>query len=218
MPTAAISAYGIAVRMGNGTPLANLTLNAATNATPIVVTTTAPHGITDVTVATITGVVGNTAANGTWIVERTGVSTLKLRGSAGNGAYTSGGILAQADTYTTIAELTNLEDAGIMATIVDCTAHDGSLWGSQIPTFLRGNTARLSVNYIPNNPIHGSAMQAAMLGRVLKHWLIVFPDIPRTAWYFQGYVIEDRAQAPVAGVLSAAFRIEMDGAPIVSAA
>lgn len=65
-------------------------LTAASNATPIVVTS-ANHGLTTGTFVTITGVVGNTAANGSRVVTRVDANTFSLDGSVGNGAYTSGG-------------------------------------------------------------------------------------------------------------------------------
>lgn len=66
-------------------------ISGATNATPIVVTTSDPHGFTDGFVVTVASVGGNTAANGTWVVDVQSSTTFVLRGSAGSGAYTSGG-------------------------------------------------------------------------------------------------------------------------------
>jgi hypothetical protein len=64
---------------------------AATNATPIVVTSAAPHGLLTGNVATIEGVIGNAATNGTWTITRISPATFSLDGSAGSGAYTGGG-------------------------------------------------------------------------------------------------------------------------------
>ena len=72
-------------------------ITAATNATPIVVTSTA-HGLENGDIVTISGVVGNTAANGTFIVAGKAANTFNLTtvaagaNVAGNGAYTSGGL------------------------------------------------------------------------------------------------------------------------------
>src|ERR1043166_8914288 len=150
MPTQAISAYGIQVRLGDGVALTAVSISAATNATPIVITTAA-HGIPvgDVSVVTVAGVGGNTGANGTWVAQALTTTTLRLRGSVGNGAYTSGGTAQRTDTFTTIAELTNLEDQGLSTTVIDISAHDGNGYASRIPTFLNGNTMRLSLNLVP---------------------------------------------------------------------
>jgi len=50
----------------------------------------------------ITGVVGNTAANGTWVVEVQTATTIALNGSTGNGAYVSGGTLAGTGSGTAV--------------------------------------------------------------------------------------------------------------------
>jgi hypothetical protein len=66
-------------------------LNAATNATPIAVTFTAPHNLVTGQIVNITGVTGNTAANGKFTVTVTSTTQATLNGSAGNGAYVAGG-------------------------------------------------------------------------------------------------------------------------------
>ncbi len=67
-----------------------LTITGATNATPIEITATA-HGLSTGHTVYIVGVLGNTAANGTWRITNTGANTFTLTSSVGNGAYTSGG-------------------------------------------------------------------------------------------------------------------------------
>lgn len=64
-------------------------ISAATNATPIAITTTASHGLTTGDFVVIKGALGNTAANGTFQVTVTGAATLTLDGSVGNAAYTN---------------------------------------------------------------------------------------------------------------------------------
>ncbi|MEN6540830.1 MAG: hypothetical protein ABFC67_14580 [Mizugakiibacter sp.] len=71
------------------------TITGATNAGPIVITETA-HGRVNGSRVNISGVGGNTAANNTyanpyWVITYIDANTYSLNGSAGNGAYTSGG-------------------------------------------------------------------------------------------------------------------------------
>ena len=86
--------YGPSGLMQNGTGSASFkdtgSITGATNASPIVITSTA-HGLQTGNIVTITGVGGNTAANGTFTITRVGADTFSLDGSTGNGAYTSGG-------------------------------------------------------------------------------------------------------------------------------
>ena len=59
-----------------------------------VVTTTTPHGLTSGDTVTITGVVGNTAANGTFQITVVDADEFQLDGVLGNGAYVSGGTVS----------------------------------------------------------------------------------------------------------------------------
>lgn len=65
-------------------------ISGATNAAPIVVTVVA-HGLSNGDQVVIAGVVGNTAANGTWSIANITSDTFELIGSTGSGAYSSGG-------------------------------------------------------------------------------------------------------------------------------
>src|SRR5690348_3284911 len=63
----------------------------ATNASPIVVTTTAAHLMATGDRVRVSGVTGNTAANGDFTITVLTSTTFSLDGSTGNGAYVSGG-------------------------------------------------------------------------------------------------------------------------------
>ena len=70
---------------------ATKTITAATNATPIEITTSAVHGLVSGDFALVQGVVGNTAANGLWKVTYVSTTKVTLDGSVGNAPYDSGG-------------------------------------------------------------------------------------------------------------------------------
>lgn len=65
-------------------------VTGATNATPISIASVS-HGLVTGDVITVSGVGGNTAANGTFGITRTDTDNFTLNGSVGNGSYTSGG-------------------------------------------------------------------------------------------------------------------------------
>lgn len=67
------------------------TVTAATNATPIVLTTSITHTVLAGETVQVLGVAGNTAANGIWVVQSVTTTTITLTGSVGSGAWTSGG-------------------------------------------------------------------------------------------------------------------------------
>lgn len=79
----------------------------ATNASPIVVTANG-HGLANGDTVVVTGVGGNTAANNTaanplWTIAGVTANTFQLAGSAGSGAYTSGGWVTARTTGSALA-------------------------------------------------------------------------------------------------------------------
>ncbi len=66
------------------------TISGASNTSPIAITSNT-HGLQTGNVVTITGVGGNTNANGTFTITRTGANTFTLDGTTGNSNYTTGG-------------------------------------------------------------------------------------------------------------------------------
>lgn len=72
----------------------SLSVTAATNAGPIQITTSTNHNLTTGDTVTITGVLGNTAANGTFVITVINPTAFTLNGSTGSGAYTSGGTVS----------------------------------------------------------------------------------------------------------------------------
>jgi hypothetical protein len=76
-------------------------ISASTNTSPIVLTTTAAHGLSNGDQIEVLGVTGNTAANGIWTVSSASGTTLTLTGSTGNGAYISGGGLHKISSVVT---------------------------------------------------------------------------------------------------------------------
>lgn len=68
-----------------------LTITAASNANPITITTSTPHGLVNNQLVGVYGVNGNTAANGGWNITVVNSTQFTLNGAVGNGAYTNGG-------------------------------------------------------------------------------------------------------------------------------
>jgi hypothetical protein len=83
--------------LGFSSYVTTLSITGATNASPIVVTTSFSHGLVNGDQVTIQNAAGNTAANGTWTVANRTATTFELAGSTGNGAYTGNGIIRGAN-------------------------------------------------------------------------------------------------------------------------
>jgi hypothetical protein len=216
MPTQAISANGTALRIGDGVPLTALTLTAATNATPIVITTSTNHNVVDVSYGTISGVAGaaGTGANGSFVVERVTNTTLKLRGSIGTGAYTSGGSLVLESTFATIAEVRNIQDAGFTLGMVEVSALDGGGWSSSIPIIKRGKAVRIDINLIPHGPTHDHLTGLIFLGlnRISRPFLMVFPNATKAATRWVGFTTDHGTNAPADNALQAQVTFTVDTA------
>jgi len=75
---------------GTSSPAQTGTITGATNANPIVITS-ANHGLFTGSIITVSGVVGNTAANGVSQITKIDANSFSLNGKTGNGAYVSGG-------------------------------------------------------------------------------------------------------------------------------
>lgn len=86
-----------AVRMLNSSDVASKAISGATNAGPIVLTVPTGHGFVQGDMVYVENVGGNTAANGVWIVSAVGGTTVTLKNSQGNAAYTSGGTITKAN-------------------------------------------------------------------------------------------------------------------------
>lgn len=223
MTTAAYSAYGTELRLSNGIPSAQGPLTDATNATPIVVTTLAPHGVIDVGWVTVAGVVGNTGANGQWIADAVSTTTLRLRGSVGNGAYVSGGTVQLAGEFFAIAELRDVQDAGSRTDLLDVSAHDQDGYSSEIPTLKRTNHLRLDVNYVPDHPTHDETfgLMALYNSGAQRDWLLVLPPYPmafgppsggvKAVGHLYGSVVYYTLPLPVNGAVQAQVELAFDG-------
>lgn len=96
--------------------LVSLSVTGASNASPIVITA-ASHGLQTGMRVTISGVGGNTAANGTFTITKVSSNTFSLDGSTGNGAYTAGGTVKRTGLYTATITASDLS-AAVTAAIV----------------------------------------------------------------------------------------------------
>lgn len=114
-------------------------ITSATNATPIVITAVS-HGFNTGDKVYITGVGGNTAANGTWVITRLTADTFSLNGSVGNGAYTSGGTVRKAnfkwsDKNSGKAPTSYSIISGVRNVLVFKTHDNGNTWEVEYTTY-----------------------------------------------------------------------------------
>lgn len=127
-------------------------ITAASNASPIAITTSGAHGYTTGDNVAIRGILGNLAANGNFTITVTGVSTFTLDGSAGSGAYTSGGFVGKIDLEVAEAVVFNGEGAAGKFIYGNLYAEGLSYW-SVLNGFTQLNAAgQASPALFPNVP------------------------------------------------------------------
>lgn len=83
----------------------------ATNTTPITLTTTTQHSYLPGSRLRVSGVSGNTGANGVWILGGVTERTMVLLSSVGNGVYTGDGLAQPAPDGLVTESATNIEGA-----------------------------------------------------------------------------------------------------------
>lgn len=107
--TAGITDFGEIINLEERSVGSTVTISAATNATPIQITTASAHGLSEDAEVTISGVLGNTAANGRWFVSVVSSVQFTLIGSIGNAAYTSGGsVTTSGDRFQIVEQRSEL--------------------------------------------------------------------------------------------------------------
>src|SRR3990167_1645260 len=92
------------------------TITGATNASPIKITTSAVHSLITGMQVNITGVTGNTAANGSFPIIVTSTTEYTLTGSTGDGAYISGG---EANSWS-LSSTVNTAQENVTNTLLNC--------------------------------------------------------------------------------------------------
>src|SRR5574344_2415354 len=187
------------------------TVSNATNATPIVITAVG-HGFNTGDKVFISGVGGNTAANGTFTITKLGADTFSLNGSVGNGAFSSNGtavIYPSADknlvnkAYVDNENLKNITQIGICSTASATAETAVTLSGFVLTagatiqvTFTNANTATtptLNVNGMGAKAIYneaGTAVSATNPAYFPAGSTVEF-TYNGTNWIFKKRVIEN---------------------------
>lgn len=126
---------------------------------------------------------------------------------------------ATAETFTSIAEVTNIQGPGLTADSLDMTHHASpSAFREFVQGLKDGGEVTLDLNYIPT-----AATQDASSGLLndyengtLRNFELVFPDAGNTTWSITGIVTNFTPAAPVDGKLGASVTIKLSGAPTLA--
>jgi len=89
-----VNATWTSVQQRGISPFNTQAITGATNAAPIVVSTSLAHGYSTGDVIQLSSATGNTAANGIWKITVTSTTQFSLDDSSGNGTYGSSGVIS----------------------------------------------------------------------------------------------------------------------------
>lgn len=151
-------------------------ISDASNTGPIVITTSSAHGLVGTEVVYISGVLGNTAANGFWNVLILSTTTFALVGSTGNGAYSSGGTVNVCTVANFAADVAGPDGTSAAGTITETVTVLSGVSVHNVESFVgaewEGNQAlanrcRLKVQSLSPNGPKGSYAYFALTASAL---------------------------------------------------
>ena len=120
------------------------------------------------------------------------------------------------ETFTKIANVTNITGLGLSLDLTDVTTHDqAERWEEQVATVKRTGNCSLSIVYDPADGTHDATigLLAAIESKEAVNFELEFPDASEYA--FTAYVIGFTPTAPVAGALTADIQLKPTGAPTI---
>lgn len=150
-----------------------LTITNATNTTPIVLTTSAAHGISVGQQIKVSNVLGSTGANGVWIVTATTLTTITLGNSV------AGGVFLSSPLSTIQINLTSLGEVGVAQKNIN-----DNTW-----QYIRLIRTREFALRLPKQITGAHAERTGF--NISIYWTDDF-NVPR-AFYYKGVYIDDGA-------------------------
>lgn len=139
---------------------------------------------------------------------------------AGGGRWAFGTLLQLGDgmmveTFTTLAEVKDIDGPDISLDTEDITPHDAvGGWEEFIPTILRSGEVTFDLNFVPSSAQHGDVAGGVinlLKTRTKRNWKLVLPTSPAYEWTFAAYVVGFSNSMPVGGVLGASVTLKVTG-------
>ena len=192
--TGVVTVY-VANANGAVSGVVQLAVSGATNASPIVVQTSSAHGLSTGAFVTLSGVQGNTNANGTWTATVIDSTHLSLNGSTGNATYTGGGSLEGGD----LGQVDVIVQANAVPDSVTATTASVTNWNVAIVATITVTNAFLST--VLTNIQNALPAYVAVLGigGVNTNGIIQYNDIVGII-YAAGLVAQGQAASYVKSI------------------
>ena len=135
---------------------------------------------------------------------------------AGYGVLLKVGDGGSPETFTTIAEVRDIEGPELEAEAKEVTSHDSpGGWREYITTLLSGGEVSFDLNFIPTHATlsPSTGLVKLLRSRTLRNFRLVFPDVAATAWTFAALVVGFKPSGPVEDELSAEVTLQVSGEP-----
>lgn len=115
-------------------------------------------------------------------------------------------------TYTTIANVENIEGPGFTSEDIEVTSHDSpNRFKEWVAGLKDGAELKMDINWDPSAVTHESLLDDYDAASS-KAYQLVWPTSPTITWTFSAYIKEFTPKAPVAGKLSASVTYKIAGA------
>jgi hypothetical protein len=120
---------------------------------------------------------------------------------------------ATPETFTTVAEVGDVEAPEISNNMEDASSQDSAGWEEYVPVYKSGGEPTFTINYRPTNATHDgtTGLEYVCKNQVKKNWQIVLPGAVKT-FAFAAYVSRFKPKAPVKGLLRADITLKITGA------
>ena len=134
---------------------------------------------------------------------------------AGYGVLLKIGDGGGSETFTTIAEVKDIEGPELELEAKEVTSHDSGGWREYISTLLTGGEVSFDLNFIPTHATHSysAGLVRDLVNRTKRNFQLVFPDSGTTTWQFAALVTGFKPSGPVEDELSAEVTLQVTGQP-----
>ncbi|MGW2548226.1 phage tail tube protein [Kitasatospora sp. NPDC001574] len=137
-----------------------------------------------------------------------------MAGIDGKGVQLRRGDGATPETFSEIAEITNVGGPGMSRDTYDSTTHGSpGGWREFVGGLKDGGEVSADANLIPG--VHG-ALAADFDDDAPRSYQLVFPDPSHTTWTFEAILTGFESSAPHDGLLTASLTWKVSGKPVLA--
>lgn len=123
------------------------------------------------------------------------------------------------ETFTTIAEVTEISGPSLALDVIDVTSHDSTGgWREKIGGLLDGGEVTFTINYLPSNATHNATtgLLRDLKNRTKRNFKLVFPDAGSSTWSFTALVTSFEPSEPIDDRLTADVTLSITGQPTLA--